>query len=403
MSKDVAYLAQGKLYLKTGDGEPQLIESRFGQEVQHRAAQIHDRNAWKSQGTGARFMRGGLWAQPDHDPAALRVAISGVSRGCAPGELFYALETDEIAGVFRLRDSGKDEQRLLHTADFRVRHLNADPGRQRVACVVERKKGGSSIAVMREDGSEMTDVTQGDTIDEAPRWVPGLDPQLVFQSAGIGRNAQGFAVGRSPYSIQKLDIERGELTSLSEDPKHDLLSPHMTADGTLYFIRRPYTDPMRRVSPLRGLLDLVLFPFRLVYAIFHYLNFFTVRYTGKPLTSAGGAQQRSADIRQMMVWGNMIDAQKAAGRATPGEDAPDLVPSTWELVRQKPSGSADVIAKGVLSFDLEPDGSVLYSNGSAIFRLTADGRKARLVKEAFIEQVISLGEHSQAGAVGPSA
>lgn len=393
MNFSFAYLAQGKLYLKKGAESVQVVESRFGQQVRERAMQIQDRNAWKTQGTGARFMRGGLvWAQPDQDPAAMRVAICGLSRGCQPGELLYSLETDEIAGVFRLREGGKEEQRLLHTADFRVRQLHAQTGQDRVACVLDQRGGGSCIAVMRADGSELSQVTQGDTIDQAPSWIPGSATELVFQSAGIGRNQDGLAVGRGPFGVHKLDIESGELTCLTEDPEHDLLGPQVDAHGTLYFIRRPYRDPRQRTSIWRGLLDLVLFPFRLLYALFQFVNFFTVRYTGKPLTSAGGAQQRSADIRQMMIWGNMIDAQKAARRASSPDDAPALVPASWELVRQPAAGPPEVLAKGVLSFDLYPDGSVLYSNGSAIYRLGPQGKNERVLKDAFIEQVIALDE-----------
>src|SRR5262245_23498210 len=99
MNQNIAYLSQGKLHFKNSNGSVQVIESRFGQNVRDRAIQIQQRNAWKSQGRGARFMAGGLvWGEVERDPAVMRIAITSLSRGFEPGDLLYALETDEIAG-----------------------------------------------------------------------------------------------------------------------------------------------------------------------------------------------------------------------------------------------------------------------------------------------------------------
>lgn len=389
MSHSFAYLSQGELYLKLGDDPIRAVDSRFGQSVRDRAMQIQNRNSWKTQGSGARFMSGGLlWRGQDRDVAEMPIMITGISTGCQSGELLYSLTTSDIGGVFLLRNRASEEQRLLHTADFRVRRLAASAGRDRVACVMQHKGQTSSIAIMNADGTDLREVTQGDTIDDAPRWVPGSSHEIVFQSSAIGRNRAGLAVAQAPFVIHKLDLEAGSVTTLAEDPKFDLLQPMMAADGTLYFVRRPYHDPSKAVSPWRAVLDFILLPFRLLFAVFQFLNFFTVRYTGNTLTTAGNARQKHADIRKMMVWGNLIDADKSANQDD--SDTPALVPKSWELVRRSPDGRDDVIAKGVLSFDLYPDGSVLYSNGSAVFRLDADGKSERLAKAGLIEQVIAI-------------
>jgi hypothetical protein len=63
--------------------------------------------------------------------------------------------------------------------------------------------------------------------------------------------------------------------------------------------------------------------------------------------------------------------------------------------------------RGVLSFDLFPDGTVAYSNGTAIFLVDPAGKSRRLVTESMIEQVVALeeaarppGETGAAGAAG---
>jgi hypothetical protein len=391
MPYSYAYLSQGQLHLKLGNDPSRPIDSKFGESVRERAAQIQNRNSWKTQGAGAKFMSGGLlWGRnAADDPTDIRIDITGISRGCKPGELFYSLSTPEIGGVFLLRERATDELRLLHTADFRVRRLAAGPGQESLACVLQRKGGQSCIAVMRADGADMHDVTTGDTIDDAPQWVPGSARELVFQSSAIGRNRAGFAVTQAPFAIHKLDLEAGMVTTLAEDPKSDFLMPQLGTDGSLYYIRRPYRDPNQPPGLWRAALDLVLLPFRLLYALFQFLNFFTLRYTGNTLTTTGNARQKHADIRKMMIWGNLLDADKAADRAEDG--TPALVPKTWELIRRT-ENKEEVVAKGVLCYDLYQDGSVLYSNGNGIYRADRKGSVERLTKDALIEQVVAVDE-----------
>jgi|SRR5215471_13480311 len=96
MAHSYAYLSQGQLHIKLGNDPVRPIDSKFGESVRERAAQIHNRNSWKTQGPGAKFMSGGLlWGRnaAADDPTDIRVDITGISRGCKPGELFYSLST----------------------------------------------------------------------------------------------------------------------------------------------------------------------------------------------------------------------------------------------------------------------------------------------------------------------
>ena len=388
VTAQLAYLAQGKLHWR-GDGAPQEWESRFGRSLRDRAAQIHNRHAWKTQGTSAQFMRGMLWSGQEHDPAAFRIAMTSVTRGRTPGELLYSLETDEISGVFAV-DSAGFEQRLFHTADFRIRHLAMGPEGDAVAASVYHSDHIANLAVLNSDGTNLREVSEGDSIDLAPRWVPGAR-RLVFQSAGLGRDAAGRFFGTAPFAVQQLDLESGEVLSLAEDPEADLLGPQRSSDGALYYIRRPRPSQRVAIDPFSIVKDTVLFPFRLSFAVFQFFNFFSMKYSGRPLSTSRGAAQRIPDFRRMMVWGNLIDVDRAARENRDGDpDAPSLVPSTWQLIRQS-SQDKQVLAKGVLSFDVAPDGSVLYSNGSSVHRLhPGTDRPERILIGSMIEQIAAL-------------
>jgi hypothetical protein len=198
--------------------------------------------------------------------------------------------------------------------------------------------------------------------------------------------------GVGPFAVQELDLDSGQMELLAEEADCDLLGPQKTNDGALYYIRRPYRSGRERVSPWQALRDALLFPFRMAYAIFQFFNFFAMRYTGKPLSTSRGAAQRQPDLKQMMVWGNMIDVDSAARQDRLGDpEAPSLVPSSWQLVRQLSGGRKEVLAKGVLSFDIAEDGSLLYSNGSAIHRVAPGGGQAeRILVGKMIAQVTAL-------------
>ena len=132
------------------------------------------------------------------------------------------------------------------------------------------------------------------------------------------------------------------------------------------------------------LLDVLLVPFRLLFALFQYLSFFAARYTGKPLITSGNAQQKAADAERMMVWGNLIDV---AGDADKAASADAQLGKGYELVRIAPT-KTEVVARGVIAFDVRGD-EIVYSDGSAIYRMTTKGGSAqRLATMKWAEAVV---------------
>ncbi|HET6420455.1 MAG TPA: hypothetical protein VFG19_09885 [Geobacteraceae bacterium] len=387
----IVYLAKGKVHLLEDGKAPKVIESKFGQTVRDRAVRIIQRDAWKNEGSGARFMSGRLlWGDAGRDPAEMRIAVKSLSRSPESDRLLYALETDDMGGIFSISTCDLEEQRLFHHAKYFVEHLCAAPGHGLIACAVRNRGGTANIAIMKADGSDLKEVTEGDSVDLAPSWMPGRPMELLFQSAGVGRDSAGIYRDLGPFSICSLDLTRGEIVSLAENPRCDFLGPRMSEDGALFYISRPYKPAAPAASPLQAFKDFLLFPFRLLFAVFQWLNFFTARYTGRPLTTAGGPRKEGADIRQMMIWGNLINANEAirAKYRDTGE-VPGLVPATWQLVREK-AGHREVLAKGVLSYDLCVDGSIVYTNGNAIYRREPEGNCRKLHVDDGIEQVIDM-------------
>ena len=390
MPASFLYIAQGRIFLKEPNQPAKPIESIFAQNMVDRAQQIRQRNAWKAQGFGARFMSGGMpWnSDPGDDQAETPVVINAVSRGTHDGEILYSLASGEIGGLFSIECTGQNERRILHTADFRISELNASAAEGKIACVI-RTKIGSHIAVMRSDGGELSDVTQGDALDASPVWTPGTPHELIFQSAGIARNAAGAAVGVSASQIMKVNIESGDTEVLLGDEQHDYLDPKIDAAGNLYCVRKPHESLTPTFNPFRAIWDLVLLPVRLLFAVFQFMNFFTMRYTGKTLVSSGNMRQRQMDPRQMLIMDNVAHARGASALFAPNRKD-WKVSRSWTLMKKAPNGGLENIATGVLTFDLCDDGSLLYTNGSRIFTRTLDGQTQEVLKEQFISQVLAF-------------
>jgi hypothetical protein len=237
------------------------------------------------------------------------------------------------------------------------------------------------------EGSEPALVTEGDSIDLAPVWDPSADRQLLFQSAGTAGDARGMAFGLGPSSIQRLHIERAHIEPEFESPKLDFMAPHFGPDGTLHVVQRPYRGNTPRVPWWRLPFDVLLIPWRLLQAIFGWLNFFSARYSGRALMS-GGPDRDAPDMRRLMLMGNVVDASENARRERAARGEEGFVPSDWELVRVEKDGIRRVLAKGVGAFDFAADGTLVYTNGAAVYHIGADGKRNKLFEADMIEQLV---------------
>lgn len=382
----VAYLADGEVHLLSEDGTEETITSAFVEDVRRREASIERKTGWKTKGTGAKFMgAAALWdeAEGRRSPAT----FTSVSRGRRSGEILYAITTGPVSGLFAYDVATGDEVRLVHGTDGAPLAIATSDDHRVLALARDQKTGARNLHVMRDDGGDSQIVTTGDAIDDAPSWVP-VGPeitegrhQLVYQSTGIGRDATGLVAGFGPTEINLLDAEHGTLKTLLSDPRYDYLAPRMARDGSLLVMRRPYRSGPERPDPSAILKDGLLAPFRLAYAGFRYLDFFSMRYTGKPLSTAGDTRARNFDARKLIERQNI----EAAGEVT--DEAQRRAPSDWVLLRRQPNGSEAVVAEHVVAFDVTTKGTIFMSDGNAIERIAPDGEKRRL---SGVERAVAL-------------
>lgn len=389
MSVRLAFLSQGKLFFKDKDLPASQINSAFGQEVINREIRIQQSNEWKTKGPGAQFAAGGMvWAADQADSRAMRIHITGVTKATDNNQLLYFLDTDNVGGLFEYDLESGDEKRLFHRQNILARDLSGHKTLPLIACSMYFPNGTANIAILSENESRFNPVTEGDSVDEAPSWAPGKNRQLLFQSAGIGRNSNGICVGIGPSAIHKLDLDTGEIETLLEDSAYDFILPRMNKEGDLFFIRRPY-EASGQISLIKSLSDFVKFPFRLISAFLHFLNVFSMTFSNKPLMTAGGPKRKGPDIETIMLRGRVIKVKNALDKPGKDDGAGSVVPKNWELVKLKHDGKEEVLAKGVAAFDLSAENHLAFSDGRAVCLLRDGEDKPKKVStQKFVDSVV---------------
>ena len=337
-------------------------------------------HGWKQETSFGTSFVGGRMRQEANDN--LSVEFTGLTFVPGENKLLYFIRDEAFGGLFEHDIESGKELRLVHRQNLEYEDLHFDPERNRLLCTTRHQNGIANLVSMSRDGSEYRELTAGDSCDSSPCWVD--EQRIVYQSQGIARTGEGYIMAYGPASLQLLDLESSEIELVLEDPTCDFLQPRVCSAGHLYYLRRPYEAP--RYGGRNILVDIVMFPFRLLRAIFHYLNFFSMMYSRKPLTGAGGPDMQ-IDAKELMLKGMRIDAERALKRERCVNGVPSLVPASWQLVRRTKQGQESVLARHVAAFSIGADDNIVYTNGCGIFQLTPNG-SATIARDRVVEEVV---------------
>lgn len=380
-------VAKGELWLHADGAAPRTITSPFAREVVERDERSRRNTSWKhaprEQSTGV-IPSASLWGSQQGAPLA-PPRFMFACFGPDARTVYYVLKVGESVGLFRQHLDESREVRLFHRNGIRVLGLAYSAPEQRLVLSIGLNDGTAQLEVYDEDGNLKGAVTGGDSIDAAPSLVGGSASSVVFQSAGVARHAErGHLVAVGHGTVCRLDYRTGRLDTLLDDSAQDFAAPRQAADGTLYAIRRPVEKPVTERAG-NALVDTLLAPFRLLSAVFGFLNVFTMLYGKGPLRSAGGprAPELDQDLGRLWLHGRMIELKKV--RDDP-QYAGNLVPASWELVRQPPGRALQVVAGHVAAFDVADDGGIVYTNGYEVTHWR-DGQKTSLGRHELVEAV----------------
>lgn len=351
----------------------------FYQNYVDAETKLRDGEEWKRSGEGARF-RGDVYEPADINKTT-KAYYNSLSFGNNPNEVLYSVTVDNLSGVMRkdLTAEKDGEMHVIHSRELVFCGADLNEDKTAFVTCVKDNFVNSHLAVYNFNDDDYCTLTYGDCCDFDASYSHRSD-SILFSTKGAGRNADGEFVRYSPASIMKYDRLTGDVEEILDGKDVSYCKPKDDAEGNLFYVKKA-DEIERKTSVLRILLDVILIPWRLLEAIYRFLEFFTLTYTGKKFIKDGSnpAKYRSKSDKEIFIEGNLINAENEYKNNLRHKDAfAGVAPRSWELFKRSPNGAERSIAKGVIDYCLTDDGDVIYTNGKHVLLLRKDGKLEKL-------------------------
>lgn len=379
------FISDGRLFIRTENGVLKEIESHFVRDKIDSAEYKKAYGGWKGTASGDNPYWGSNVVWGGQASAGSMAAFRFKDVVIADAEtVYYTLANNVITGLFRYDVADDDELRLFHRNEFSEMGFDYSAANDEFVMAVEDEDGRANLQLLDSRGSFKDEITAGDSRDSYPVFSKSTGGSILFQSAGIARDEDGFAMAFAPEVIKKLDIVQGEMTDIAGDDQFDYLLPRDDAMGNIYCIRRPY-KAVGHVSPFRVIWDILFFPFRFLMAIVYFLKAFTELFNRKAMRPDGPQVQARQQNKYVRVLGRTIDLARIQRNTRDAENA-SLVPGSWELIKISPEGNIEKIARNVSSYDIDDEGNVHLTNGYRVKEI-GDSGTVTAFKHNIIENI----------------
>jgi hypothetical protein len=324
---------------------------------------INRRNDWKNTGKGAQFM--GQYRQNEAFEA--QAHISGISR--YEDGFLYSINLDSVGGIYK-KNTNKDdpyESHIVAKDKLEIREIDIKGNKCAASVGSSRIR---NLAVFELPSGNLTELTEGETCEDFPSFSK-MSNNILFSSSGFARFPNGKMV-KGPYAAMTFDLDTNEMKELISMENFDFIRVKDDNEGNIYCIKRPYGDEQKE----NVMLDVLLFPWRMVKAVFGIFNYLSIIFGGESLRSnkdpqaSGNMKMKQKSERELFIDGKVVNAEQMYKmNMQRGEKFPGLIPQSWELMKINKDGKKSLVKKGVLDYTICDDGSIIYSNGQTIIRL----------------------------------
>lgn len=383
----VAFIASGKLYLCSHDTKPVEFESPFLTKIEENKAQRAQSTSWMESSNSWNLSCGAQSVIPGAggcEASSRPSQIATLTR--TPDGFGYLAYAQTVCAMLSLDANDLSENRLKHSTDPIARTIAMSPDGQSNAMSIANEDGTAHIAIARGGFSNPQCITFGDVIDDAPSFNPIQPSKLLYHSAGIGRNANGEPFGLGPSSIHEVDLDLDQVTTRIEHDSFDYLSPKVSLDGDLYCLRRPW-QLSRPQSTISSVKDMILMPIRLGGLLLYLAHSLSKMLTNKPILPKFDQQRMAQPSSSMHIWNQWVSQERSKKKQ---DKHNSMVPKDWTLIRISRSDgeqSEMTIADHVAAFDIASDGSVIYTNGSKIWKIHPDNRTSLIASGSLIHAI----------------
>jgi len=382
----ILYTSGNSFFLKTATGVDEYQSERIV-SYSNTVKNIMMKNQWKTSGAGARFMNT-YNPEYDEDTARRDVSINGVS--VSGNEIIYTATMGEVSGIFRkVLENKIGEGLVMSSRDMQIGKITVWSGNCAASIWKNRER---HIAIFDIETGAFRELTEGEVLEDYPSYTND-GKSILYASAGLALSHQGIPIGVGPYEIICYKIESNAMEELLASDKFDYIAPKEDLDGNLLFIKRPYRGARNNSNIL---IDIALFPVRIIRAILGLLNFFSIMFGGESLRSGRSARDvktKQRSEKDIFFDGNVINSQQVLKEnQRSGEKFPGIIPRSWELIRMDKDGNQVCIKKGVMDYIICKNGDIIYSNGNAVIRLSADGNEQLIEKSSMANNIVEIVE-----------
>ena len=372
----IVYLSGSRIFL-CSDGKTTELPCERAAKYTDAVNEIQKNKEWKLQGTGAIFREEQQYFSDNRSD----ISINGLSS--ADKGFIYSAVLGGMGAIYRKSaDSPKAPEGHIYTGmDRRIGDIACKDGS--IAAILDEH-----LAIFDERG-DYNELTDGPSREADPFWS-ATDGRLLCSTRGCSLDGQSIY---SESSIMAVDQEAGTIETLFESSGNDLLKPQNDSQGNFYYIRQPYKSPVpQKESVIKSVL---LFPVRLIKAIFGFINVFSVIFGGEPLRKnqkRGDIKTKNKSARQIFFEERLLEAEKnEKENAAAGDKNPGIFPRNRVLVRVALDGSETVIGKGIMDYTLCDEG-VLCSNGKELLLIDGDGAEKVIAKAELAEKLCVIKE-----------
>ncbi|MCH2175738.1 MAG: hypothetical protein MK193_08420 [Lentisphaeria bacterium] len=360
-----AFISDGKLFLPTRAGSFQEYKCQFAETKKEEEESRKARNGWKNTSDDFSFGSSSVWGK--QSDSGIQTHFYFLNCRTYGNKIYFLITNSTITGLFLYDMETKEEKRLFHKNNFMTFGFDYSPKRNQFVMSVHQDDGAYNLHLLNEYGSFICELTGGDSVDT----MPSFDgDSIVYQSAGIGRGAEGYVMAYAPIELISQDLESGQTECLKGDQDSDYLCPQISSSGTVLYIRRPYQD-FHDPTPLwKRILKIILVPYYFCKTIYQFMKVIgNINNNKKPEHAV-----QSCGTKVITIQGHEIDCSKLKKEK---DQSYSIVPETWALFDQ-----SEEIQTGVVAFTPIEDG-ILYTNGSTLYTLKK-GTKEKIHKQDLI-------------------
>ena len=231
-SLTIAYLAQGRIRIKTQNEPPRTIDSVFGNSIREKAVRAQQKNSWKSAGNDGSPFSAVLWGK-SAKAGDIPLVITSICGAREPHGLVYSLESGTLCALLEVSQLGVEERRLWNDNRTPLRHVSVSRSTGNMVFSVLHENGTANIGVKIHGEGGIKELTEGvgDTgikagvIKLATAMPPFTDyEKTIFRAGAAAALATGAPITTHTDAVMG-DEQLSFLTSLGV-PAHKIVIGH---------------------------------------------------------------------------------------------------------------------------------------------------------------------------------